>query len=58
MPLQLPPHALPSETQAGRPPVGAPLVAAHMPIGEHCSHWPVQAALQQMPSGAQKPLPH
>jgi len=60
VPLQVPPHIVPSELQARRVPWGAPLTGAQVPTKPATSqawHCPLQAALQQRPS-MQNPLPH
>ena len=59
-PSQVPPQALPSVAQAGRPSRGSPTTAVQtptLPPTLHASHWPLQAVSQQTPS-TQLPLPH
>ena len=60
-PLQLPPHADPSEAQATREPCGAPAASVEqvpmLPATSHAWHWPLQAVSQQDPS-TQCPVPH
>ncbi len=53
VPLQVPPHALPSEVHASRPPTGAPETATHaptLPATLQDSHCPVHALEQHTPS--------
>lgn len=53
MPSHAPPHAVPSVVHGGRPPIGAPVAAEHVPtLPEtlHAAHWPLHAASQQTPS--------
>jgi hypothetical protein len=56
----VPAHAVASEAHAARPARGAPATGVQVPATpatSQASHWPLQAALQQVPS-AQKPLWH
>lgn len=59
-PSQAPPHEVPSEEQAARPPWGAPTTGEQVPAFPgrlQDSHWPLHAPPQQTPS-AQTPVAH
>lgn len=52
VPSHRPAH-VPDPLHAGREPIGAPVIVAHVPtdpLALHAWHWPVQAWLQQTPS--------